>query len=58
MKAPSVASPFETRADGALLRMRVYRLDWLCSSHCLYFFPYDTPIPARTSAWMPYGAIG
>ena len=25
MKAPLVASPFETRADGALLRVRVYR---------------------------------
>ena len=26
MKAPPVASPFETRADGALLRVRVNRL--------------------------------
>jgi hypothetical protein len=26
MKAPLVASPFETRADGALLRVRVERL--------------------------------
>jgi len=26
MKAPLVASPFETRADGALLRVRVDRL--------------------------------
>jgi hypothetical protein len=26
MKAPLVASPFETRADGALLRVRVSRL--------------------------------
>jgi hypothetical protein len=24
----------------------------------VYFFPYDTPMPARTSLWIPYGAIG
>ena len=23
-----------------------------------YFFAYDTPMPARTSLWIPYGAIG
>jgi hypothetical protein len=23
-----------------------------------YFFAYDTPMPARTSACIPYGAIG
>jgi hypothetical protein len=38
----------ETKLDcfvASLLAMTVYSL---------YFFPaYDTPIPARTSAWMP-----
>jgi hypothetical protein len=32
MKAPPVASPFETRADGALLRVRVY-CEWLAMTN-------------------------
>jgi len=29
-----------------------------CAWVLRYFFAYDTPMPARTSLWIPYGAIG
>jgi hypothetical protein len=45
MKARLVASPFETRADGALLRVRVERL--LMTNHHMLSRPARPAMPTK-----------